>query len=418
MRNVFRNLGWLLGSRGINAVLSLVYLALATRTLGVAGFGQFAMILVLAQGIAGIASFNTWQAVVRWGHDEDDGRAVTGFAIALDGLGIAGGLVLAAIASWSAAAWLPLPADSAATTFALCAAALFGLRSTPTGVLRLHDRYDLSTLAEAALPLTRAVGAVIAAFAMPTLGGFVAAWGVAELVCAGTYWLLASRFVSLRLEDVSLRRFPGRVEGAWRFVLATSLSRTAAVVSKQVLLLGIGAMGGAALAGGYRVASQLGQALVQLGEAVSRAIYPEFVKRAHDSANVARRMVALALIMGLVCAAVAAAGGQFAIAAIAGREFLFAYSPLVILSLAGALELSGASWDALLVSRGRAGTALLVRVVPLGLALGAMPFAIRFGGLVGVAGCILAASTLTLAGLAYAALSPREAASEGSRSIA
>ena len=65
MKNVFRNLGWLLGSRGINAVLSLVYLALATRTLGVAGFGQFAMILVFAQGIAGIASFNTWQAVVK-----------------------------------------------------------------------------------------------------------------------------------------------------------------------------------------------------------------------------------------------------------------------------------------------------------------------------------------------------------------
>ena len=34
MRRLFTNMGWLLGGRGINAVLSLVYLALATRTLG------------------------------------------------------------------------------------------------------------------------------------------------------------------------------------------------------------------------------------------------------------------------------------------------------------------------------------------------------------------------------------------------
>ena len=418
MNIIFRNLGWLLGSRGINAVLSLVYLALATRTLGVAGFGQFAMILVFAQGVAGIASFNTWQAIVRWGHDPRRAEAVTGFAVALDLLSMAGGLVLAAAGSWTASAWLPLPGDSAVMTFALCAAALLGLRSTPTGILRLHDRYDLSAMAEAALPVTRALGAIAAVFFMPTLGGFVAAWGAAEIVCAATYWLLASRYAEVRIGDVSLRRFPAGAEGAWRFVAATSLSRTVAVVSRQVLFLGVGAFGGAVMAGGYRVASQLGQALVQLGEAVSRAIYPEFVKKAGASTLVARKMVALALCTGLVCAGVAAAGGNFAIAAVAGESFFFAYWPLVILSLAGALELSGASIDALLIARGRAVAAFLARAVPLSLALAAMPLAIAQWGLVGVAACILAASALTLAGLGYAAVSGRGASPLRPRSMA
>lgn len=418
MKNVFRNLGWLLGSRGINAVLSLVYLALATRTLGVAGFGQFAMILVFAQGIAGIASFNTWQAVVKWGHADGDSAAVTGFAVALDIVSIASGLLLAALASATAAMWLPLPADSAGLTFALCAAALLGIRSTPTGILRLNDRYDLSTLAEAALPATRAVGAIIAASVAPTLAGFIAAWAFAELVCAGTYWFLASRFVSLRPANISLRRFPARADGVWQFMLATSLSRTAAVVAKQVLLLGVGAFGGAALAGGYRVASQLGQALVQLGEAVSRAIYPEFVKRAHASTLVAKRMVMLALLTGLVAALVAGIGGNAAISLIAGREFLFAYPALVVLSLAGALDLSGATWDALLVSRKRAGTALIARVVPLAAALAAMPWAISVWGLIGVAGSLLVASALTLAALSYAVKSAPDEAAPASRSIA
>lgn len=410
MKNIFRNMGWLLGSRAINAVLSIVYLALATRTLGLAQFGQFAMIIVLAQAIAGMAGFNSWQTVVRWGHLEGDGSQAAGFAIALDLLSIGAGLCIAAFASLTAPMWLPVPRDSGALIFALGAAALLGLRSTPTGILRLHDRYDLSTLAEAALPFTRAAGAVAAALFMPTLTGFVAAWAMAELVCGATYWLIASRFVSIALADVSLLRFPSRHRGLWQFVWSTSASRTIAVLSKQVLLLGVGAFGGAALTGGYRVASQLGQSLVQLGEAVSRAIFPEFVKEGSKSACIARRMALLAGLTGAASVACALLAGRLAIGWIAGAEFLFAYPALVVLALAGAVELAGASWDALLVSRGKAGSALMARIVPLIPALAAMPWAIASWGIVGIAGCVLAASVLTLVGLRHAVASVRDKA--------
>ena len=39
MNRLLRNIGWLLTGRGLNALLSLVYLALATRTLGGAPSG-------------------------------------------------------------------------------------------------------------------------------------------------------------------------------------------------------------------------------------------------------------------------------------------------------------------------------------------------------------------------------------------
>ena len=67
MKRLFTNMGWLLGGRGINAVLSLVYLALATRTLGLEGFGWFAAIVALGQAVTGLANFQTWQFIVRWG---------------------------------------------------------------------------------------------------------------------------------------------------------------------------------------------------------------------------------------------------------------------------------------------------------------------------------------------------------------
>lgn len=399
MTSIFRNIGWLLGSRGINAALSLIYLALATRSLGVEGFGQFSVIIVLAQAIAGIASFNTWQAVVHWGHAEGNTAPVTGFALALDLVSICAGLALAALVSLTAPAWLPLSSELGPAAFALCTAALIGMRSTPTGLLRLHDRYDLATLAEATLPATRAAGAIIAALFVQDIVGFVAAWAAAEIVCAATYWLLARQYVQLHFADISLRRLPRALPGVWSFVFATSLSRTAAVASKQVLLLGIGVLGGAVLAGGYRVASQLGQALVQLGEAVSRAVYPEFVRRMGDSAEIAGRMVAIAAATGLVTAVIAALCGKWAIALIAGPAFVFAYPALAILAFAGALELAGASWESLLVARKRAGSALVARIVPLALALASMPAAIAQWGLAGVAACILVASMLTLCGL-------------------
>ena len=54
MKRLFSNIGWLLGGRGFNAVMSLVYLYLATHTLGLEGFGHFALIVALGQAITGV----------------------------------------------------------------------------------------------------------------------------------------------------------------------------------------------------------------------------------------------------------------------------------------------------------------------------------------------------------------------------
>src|SRR5690606_40610354 len=67
IRRALPNTGWLMGARSINAVLSLGYLALATRALGIEGFGRFILIVAFAQAISGLVSFQTWQAVIRWG---------------------------------------------------------------------------------------------------------------------------------------------------------------------------------------------------------------------------------------------------------------------------------------------------------------------------------------------------------------
>src|SRR3546814_13122105 len=67
VRAAARNLGWLLAGRGVLAVLSLVYLGVATRTLGAAAFGRFALITGASQAIALPVGFQTLQIVVPFG---------------------------------------------------------------------------------------------------------------------------------------------------------------------------------------------------------------------------------------------------------------------------------------------------------------------------------------------------------------
>ena len=412
LRKVLSNLGWLLGSRGVNAGLSLVYLTLATRSLGLTGFGQFALIVVMAQTIAGIASFSTWQAVVRWGQDEGERREAIGFAVALDGLSLALGVPLAVLAAWIAPLWLPLTADLRGPALGLFLAAVCSLRSTPTGILRLHDRFAWGAAAEAIQPAIRAVGATVAWLFGPGITGFVVVWGIAELACAGAHWAMAARLEPLSRRDVSLRALPWRHPDVWRYVFATNASRTVAVSAKQVLVLLVGAFGGAALAGGFRVAAQLGQALVQLAEAMARALYPELVRGGAKASTLVRRTVLLGGAVGLFAAALGAWLGNWALGVLAGPAFGFAQPALVLLALAGAAELIATSWDALLVSRGRAGLVFMTRAVPLAVAFAGLPLAVAWFGISGAALCVLGASVVSGAMLGYLVLAAKRSGRE------
>jgi O-antigen/teichoic acid export membrane protein len=405
LREPLKNLGWLLGGRGINAVFSLLYLGLATRCLGLEGFGRFTLLVVMAQAIVGFAGFSTWQAIVRWGVIEGEESVATGFAMALDIVSVLAGSVIAFVVVWTAGLWLPLPPEHRWAAIALSLGSLIAIRSTPTGILRLHNRYDLAAVAEVALPATRAIGAVAAALLFPYVGGFVAAWMAAELACAAVYWTFAARITRLRLPDVSLRRMPARHAKVWRFVWSTSFSRSLAVSSKQIIILLVGALGGAALAGAFRVASQIGLAIVQLGEAVSRSVYPELVRMRRGAGRLAARASLLSLGAGGVATLLAAIIGKWGLTAVVGPDFAFAYVAMVALVAAGSVELSVASLDALLVADGKADTAFLIRLVPLVLALALLPSAITGWGLAGAACCILLSSVSTAIGLVYVTLS-------------
>lgn len=408
MKRLWQNIGWLLGGRGFNAVMSLVYLALATRTLGLDGFGHFAIIIALGQAVTGMANFQTWQFVVRWGAGEEGPGEATGFAIALDMLSVVMGTIAAVILVATAQLWLPLPDELLPITLIYCVISLLSIRTTPTGLLRLRFQFGKATAAEAVQPAIRAAGAILAWFLMPNVIGFVLAWAASEVAVALALWIVAARQEPIDLSQISLRKIPRDHPDAWRFVWATNMTGSLNIAAKQLMILLVGSLGGQALAGGFRVASQLGQALVQLAQTVSKAIYPELVHAKEEALLMARRMANIALIGGALAVLVALFAGRWALEGIAGPEFGGFYWAMVILAIAGAVELVGASLESLLVSAGKAHTAFIVRAVPTILALVLLDVAIDWNGAKGAAFAVLGSSALAVIGFYVAMLNMQQ----------
>jgi O-antigen/teichoic acid export membrane protein len=115
-------------------------------------------------------------------------------------------------------------------------------------------------------------------------------------------------------------------------------------------------------------------------------------------------MANIAAIGGVIAVVTALVFGRVGLELIAGAEFRVFYWAMVILAIAGAVELVGASLESLLVSAGKAHIAFLVRAVPTVLALVLLETAIDWNGAKGAAFAMLGSSSLAVIGFYVAIL--------------
>ena len=375
-RAIARNLGWMLASRGVLAVLSLVYLAIVTRTLGLANFGRFSLIIGASQTLAVLVGFQTWQIIVRYGVDHlrtaDRGklaRLLQACALLDTGSAVVGTvLAVAVIALWGHALGVTPVHARAAVLFT--AVQLLSIRSTPLGILRMRDRFSLAALADSVTPLVRLFGAAAAAVLMPTITGFLLAWGLAEVLTAAAYWGLLARtgdlpLLTRRVPDLRgvIRDHPGII----RFALGTNANSTLGLSSKQIPLLLVGGTAGPASAGAFRLALQLAQALTKLAQLIARAAFPEFVRAvgAGGMQHIGRlilRSCGLATVVAAIVFLVVVAAGRPALILMGGREFARAYPALIWLGAAGCIDLVTAGFEPLLMAADRTGRAFIARL--------------------------------------------------------
>ena len=412
-RRALQNAGWLLAGKGVGAVLSLVYLGLATRSLGVERFGEFTLVLSTGQAVAGFVTFQSWQIVIRYGvallgegRREALGRLAR-FTMLLDLVAALLGCGIVTIAILLLRSHLDWSATLVRDAVIFCFVLLLTTRSTAVGILRLHDKFNIGAAADAVTPIARFLGAIVAVLHGATVTGFLVAWGVAEIATALVYWIAAWRTDRSILGSLGgVAGVPAEHPGLGYFAWTVNLNSTLQQGSKQLLIVFVGVVGGPAAAGVYRLAFQLSQALTRLADMFSRAIFPEFT-RAHAAAEpgefgrLFRQASRLTLATGIVICIAAPILGWPILALVGGKAFAGAYPILVLLSIATALEVMGVGFEPVLLGTGRTREIVRVRIVAVVLLFAiAAASLVRYGAL-GAAVASLVSAAATLAGFAF-----------------
>lgn len=379
-RTIVRNAGYLASGKLAGALLGLIALACAGRGMTPALFGTLILIHSYANGVGAVVKFQTWQFIVRFGApalergDTRTLRDVTGFAVGLDLasglLGLAGGLALLPFA----AEWFGIGAQNLHLAMLYCTLIPTMTAATPTGILRVFDRFDQIALQQLVTPLLRSIGALISYFGDFGFTGFVLAWYVADLSGDVCLWIMSVQELRKRRMIDALR--PGlfgparRLPRAWGFVWTTNVAHSVWAAWGPVSNLVVGALLSPAAAGLFKIAATFFDSASKPAELLSRSFYPEIMRLDPSSRHPWQLAVRSALISGgiaVVILLITTVGGKPVIDLVFGRKYVEAYELLQLMTASLVVAMAAFPLESLLYMAGRERSAL---VADAGAALG------------------------------------------------
>ncbi len=412
---VGRNSAWLFSSKGISAILSLFYLAVVTRALGPAGFGTFILIVSAGQILAALFRIQTWQAIVQFGtplladgdHKAFGRIAGRGLAVELIGGIIACGLLYFLLPSIAQQFSLSRDVEQGLLIYGLIV--LLAIRSTPTGILRAHDRFRDSAIGEVAVPVTRMIGALLLLLIGPNITGFLIIWGMSELACAALLWLLVwqngqkmGAKSTMTAKSMDAQPAPeGNKKSFYGFLAATNFSYLLTIIRERAVVIIVGLFVGAAAAGLFRLADQLANSINRITEVFARPMFVELSRLYGQSERSELRRLLLrslyiSAISGLSMFGILVMLGEYVIIIMSGAQFAGAYPLLLLLAGATIIGFVALGLEPLLQAADRATTAFVSRMISL-LLLGALLYFWLPGyGVTGAAWAMLASSAATV----------------------
>ena len=342
LRSLLKNSSYLGVSKAVSAVCGIATLAFAGRGLGVVMFGTLILITSYAKAVSGIAKFQSWQLIVRYGGhgiahgDPEHFRVATGFAFSLDLVSGIGGMLIGAALLPLIGTWVGIRSDYLWLALIYCTLLPTMASATPTGVLRVLDRFDLLSWSGTVQPVSRAILAGVAFAAGASFPVYVAVWYVTELFDDLLLWFLGWRELRRTGHLVGIRPTlrPTSLPGAWRFAIDVNLTSSVEAVWGPIGRLVVGGLLGPAGAGLFRVASELADGASKPADLLARAFYPEIVRMDLTSSKPWKLMLRGSVLIGgvaLLAILVLLLGGKPLMGLLFGRAFLGAYGPLMIL---------------------------------------------------------------------------------------
>ena len=380
LKRVKTNFLRLLKGRGASALLTLAATALMARALSPDYFGLVVLIHTYLLAVRGLLNLKPFEAIIRYGvsaqeEDRTDRLAqLLRMILVLDGIFAVGGTLITL-------ALVPLVGpmlgwNSDAQNLALFYSLLMLSASTGTanGVLRLYNRFDLLGLRQAIGPLVQLLGVALAWLLEAQYPYFLLAYGsgwlVENLALLWFGWRESRRQLGRQIwQGPVWQQHRERFPGFWRFIQVVYWQANMDLIPKQLSLLGVGALLGAADAGLFRLAQQLAKVLTVPALLLRTVLFPDLARLWHRSdpqfAGVIKRSLVIAVLFGGAVALLSLFLGKPAIQLLAGPEYLGAVVVIFWLMLSAGLDLGLAALRAAGYAMGFAGALLRLYLVSL-----------------------------------------------------
>jgi O-antigen/teichoic acid export membrane protein len=342
-RSLLKNSSYLGMSKIVAALCGVATLAFAGRGLGLLMFGTLILITSYVKAVGGIAAFQSWQLIVRYGGhgiaqgDPEHFHVATGFAFALDMVSGIGGMIVGAALLPFIAHWVGIRSDYLWLGIFYCTLLPVKGAATPNGVLRVLDRFDLMSWSDTLNPISRAILSGAAFFSGASFPVYVAIWYLTDLSGDLFTWYLGWRELRRHglLEGVRPTLRPTALPGAWRFAVDVNLATSVQAVWGPIGRLVVGGLLGPAGAALFRVASTLADSAQKPADLLGKAFYPEIMRMDLSSSKPWKLMLrgtAVVSAIALLAIVLLVFGGKPLMGLIFGKAFLGAYAPLVILT--------------------------------------------------------------------------------------
>ena len=281
-RRLLHNAGWLLSGTVIATALGLAGTVIKARALGPELFGVLAVITAYVAIVGRLATFQPWLALIKYGAEALEKKRPEEFmglvkvSVILDLIGAISGTAIAALVALALAGRWGWDARMSWMAAVLGVGLLFDLSGTPTGILRLLDRFRMFTGQKVLTASLGLAGAVIVYVAGGGIWGFLTVTLVSEGI--GNLFLLGAGVVALRQRGLWQHwRAPAT---AWKPFLHfsgwTYITSTLDIPIRQLDVLIVSALTSFEVTGIYKVIKQVCALLTGLADPLYQAIYPQF----------------------------------------------------------------------------------------------------------------------------------------------
>ncbi|WP_324827750.1 lipopolysaccharide biosynthesis protein [Qipengyuania zhejiangensis] len=364
---VLKNVAHLLSGNAVALLLGVVSMGILARALGPAGLGLIVLVESYGKMLNQLIKLETWQTFIRYGAialeqgDRSRFLRLIKFGFALDiGLSAMSAVVCLLTAS-IAASLLGLSGEGVAMMQFYAIALVFGIGSTPLGILRIFDKFALIAWLDPIAAVLRLALLALAFFLGATAWTYLAI--IVFVLVAQRILLSVVAYFVLRSEGYTgflgepLKGVAGENPGMLGMIVSSNFTILLRKSTQEVDVLAVGAFLGPAAAGIYQIARKLGYALQKAGGTLQQVSFPHLARLwarrdIEPFKKLVRQIEAMTLAGALACSVMLVFLAEPVVLLIAGRDYLDATVPLIIHSLATLALLCGSALRPALANMG------------------------------------------------------------------